>query len=121
MLADIFGSGAPVLLLVSTDDEGRKRDAASDIQGANALGSVKLVTRNSQSDRPDCPSLSAESSRRLHRVHMKRYAPCFDDLADLVDGKNHTRFIVRSHNRYQSSIVGQCIAAAPPDRAFRPD
>src|SRR3989304_7135993 len=85
---DIFSSSPAVSLLMAADDERAKRDPPPHIERSNALGCVKLMSRDRQQVDRAPFQMKRDFPRHLDRIHMKRNPPGLDDRSDLIDGKD---------------------------------
>jgi len=103
---DALGSGAQPAFLSSAVDE-RLQHAGTDIQGADALGCVHLVTGDGEQVDAPGSCVDKDLPGRLGGVGVEEDAVGMGDARQIGDGLQHTGLVVRCHDRHQHGFRGE--------------
>uniref|UniRef100_E6QM64 Uncharacterized protein n=1 Tax=mine drainage metagenome TaxID=410659 RepID=E6QM64_9ZZZZ len=101
---DVFCSGAATAFVAATDEEGFKRSSATDVERADALGGVHLVSADGEQVTADPGDIDGQLSGGLNGVDVEVDAVFLSDLADGLDGLDDAGFIVGEHNADKAGV-----------------
>lgn len=103
---DILRAGAAGSLLCAAVDQVRDRDAAADVQRADALRGVELVA--AQGEHVDVLRLDVDRhvADSLYRIGVEEHAVLLADRADFGDRLDRADLVVRVHDRDERGLVG---------------
>ena len=103
----ILRAGAHTVLLSAAEDQVSHPHFVGDIEEADALGRVDLVSADSQE--VDAPLLGEDPglAEPLHRVHVKEHGGILrlDQAADLLDGLDRADLVVGMHDGDKDRVI----------------
>src|SRR6266516_228373 len=105
----VQGAGTHAALVTTAINDGGKlhaRIAAADVQSADPLGSINLVSTDGQQIDIVLLDVDRNLAHRLDAVHSKENAVFFGHLADFRDGIDHPDFVVGVHDGDQNRLRG---------------
>jgi len=103
-LEDIFGAGTEIVFVVGAMDLFFERDATADIEGADALGSVKLVAGDGEQINPQLIDADRNLAGRLGGVAMEHGAVGVGDGRQFGDGLDGADLVVGVHDADQEGL-----------------
>ena len=104
-------TGTHAAFVAAAVNDGGKLDArilAANVEGADALGAIDLVTGDGHQVDAVFLHVDRNLSDGLHRIHVEENAFLLGDLSDFSDGLDDADFVVRVHDRDQDRLRRNC-------------